>query len=190
MERNAANAVSRCCWGFLALALCCQAQREQWLRYCVMPAARDYLGDVRWGSMAVQLEAPDGVAMPELSGKRTFFTRWESPVAKAGHLLVCFWDREQRPSRRCVTGLAQLAGELRRAGFTPVAVDVCVPLSDLPSRQFPFASGHVVSSPELLETWGIRGLPWLIVADAAGVVTRDGLSLADVRSLLEGAAPE
>lgn len=101
---------------------------------------------------------------------------------RADQLLVCFWDREQRPSRRCIAGLTSMVDELRRAGFTPVAIDLCDPLSDLPPRALPFASAQLKSSPELRETWGIRGLPWIIVTGADGVVTHDGVSLADVRA--------
>jgi hypothetical protein len=108
------------------------------------------------------------------------------PVVAGNKMLVCFWDMEQKPSRRCVETLAVKAGQLEKAGVTVVLVHV--PTADRAKveqaavqAKATFPLGVVPAGTDngkaLLDSWGAHSLPWLVLADAKGAVRAEGFSV-------------
>lgn len=101
-------------------------------------------------------------------------------------MLVCFFDVEQRPSRRCVMQLAKQAEQLTESGVTVVAVQASkVDLNTVDkwvkSCDIPFPVGMVQGEEEKsCFTWGVRSLPWLILTDRRHVIRAAGFSPGDL----------
>jgi hypothetical protein len=100
--------------------------------------------------------------------------------AKGKKVLVCFWDMNQRPSRHCVRELAKRAQPLEEERV----VVVCVQASKLDKMQLDewieelgitFTLGMVQGDEEQTKfNWGVRFLPWLILADKDHIVRAEG----------------
>ena len=106
--------------------------------------------------------------------------------AKDGKLLVCFWDMQQRPSRHCMKSLAQKADNLADNGVTVL----CVHASKIDEEALnewmgdynvPFAAKTITHDAEKTRfTWGVKSLPWLILADSKHIVRAEGFSLGEL----------
>ncbi len=98
-------------------------------------------------------------------------------------ILVCFWDFEQRPSRQCLTQLAEQAKQLKNKGVTVIAVqaskiDQEVLNQWVKKNNIPFPVGMVQGDDEKIRfAWGIESLPWLILTDGQHIVTAEGFSV-------------
>lgn len=105
---------------------------------------------------------------------------------QTGPLLVCFWDMAQRPSRHCVKQLAGRADVLAQKTVTIVTVHASPVEADAlrawrSQAGVSLRTGMVGAKPEkTLRTWGVRGLPWLILTDAKRHVVADGFDLSDL----------
>ena len=117
-------------------------------------------------------------------------------LASGKRLIVCFWDMEQRPSRRAIQALNERAAELAKKGVVVVAVEA----AGADEKQLrDWASTNKVALPlglvavekdklaKILTDWGVAGLPWLILTDGKHVVAAEGLSLEQINEAL--AAP-
>jgi uncharacterized GH25 family protein len=106
-------------------------------------------------------------------------------------VLVCFFDWEQRPSRGCVTQLAQLADSLAAKSVMIAAVSVSAGTDALQAwakeNRIPFPTGTIDGDrDEVLATWSVKSLPWLILSDSGHSVTAEGFSLAELDRKLDG----
>ena len=101
-------------------------------------------------------------------------------------LLICFWDMEQRPSRRVVTQLAKKAQTLTDEGVTVALVQVAeieqAALDQwLVKYKIPFKSHLSERDFEKMKLeWGLKSLPWLILADKEHTVIAEGFSLGEL----------
>jgi len=101
-------------------------------------------------------------------------------------ILVCFWDMEQRPSRYCIRQLAEKAKDLAEKGITIVAVQASrVDRNNLnewvQKYNVSFPVGMIEGDVEKAKfTWGVKGLPWLILTDHEHIVRANGFSLAEL----------
>ncbi len=103
-----------------------------------------------------------------------------------GKVLVCFWDMQQRPSRHCMKSLAQKADNLAHKGVTVL----CVHASEIEEEalaewmrnyNIPFAAKKINRDAEKTRfAWGVKSLPWLILADQEHIVEANGFSLAEL----------
>jgi len=106
------------------------------------------------------------------------------PQAAGNHrLLLCFWDMQQRASRRCLSELAAKAAALGTKDVAVFAVDTSgsaeATLRGWASQQkipFPLVTPRV-DAKKVQETWGIRSLPWLILVDEKHVVRAEGFGV-------------
>ncbi len=98
-------------------------------------------------------------------------------------ILICFFDFQQRPSRHCITQLAKQADQLKQKGITVIAVQASkVDQSELnewvKKNNIPFPVGMVQGDEEKTRfAWGVKALPWLILANKEHVVTAEGFGL-------------
>ena len=114
--------------------------------------------------------------------------------AKGKPILVCFWDYQQRPSRRCVRMLAAKGEELKKNGVVVLSVHASPAdageLAEWVKRlkvSFPVGTvpPEAKQREKLLRDWGVGGLPWLILADGKHVVRAEGFALAELEHKLK-----
>jgi protocatechuate 3,4-dioxygenase beta subunit len=98
-------------------------------------------------------------------------------------LLVCFFDVEQRPSRHCVTQLAGQAEQLKNKGVITLTVQASKTEQEalnqwVKKNNVPFSVGIVQGDVEKARfNWGVKSLPWLILADSKHIVRAEGFGL-------------
>jgi len=108
---------------------------------------------------------------------------FELEQARDKMLLVCFFDMNQRPARRCVVQVARQAEELRKKGVRVVAVQASnVDRDELNAwvarQNIPFPVGRIEGDLEKIKsTWGVHSLPWLILTNREHLVTAEGFSV-------------
>ncbi|MBN1359254.1 MAG: hypothetical protein JW993_01625 [Sedimentisphaerales bacterium] len=101
-------------------------------------------------------------------------------------VLVCFFDMEQRPARRCVLELAEQAKLLAEKGVAVLTVhekgvDAAQLRAWADESGVTFPVGAIAGDPDIQKfTWAVRSLPWLILTDANHVVTAEGFSVAEI----------
>jgi hypothetical protein len=106
-------------------------------------------------------------------------------------ILVCFWDMEQRPSRQCMTQLAEQAEQLKNKNVTVIAVQTSNIDQEalnqwIKKYNIPFSVGMVQGDADKTRlNWGIQSLPWLILTDRNHIVVSEGFQLGDLGNKLE-----
>jgi hypothetical protein len=106
--------------------------------------------------------------------------------AKDRMILVCFWDMNQRPSRQCITKLAEQAKQLKEKGITVITiqgtkVDEAALNEWIKKYNISFAVGMIAGKEEEVHlAWGVKALPWLILTDRKHVVIAEGFSFAEL----------
>ena len=98
-------------------------------------------------------------------------------------LLICFFDKDERPSRNAVLQLAKRADELKDKGVVTLAVQGSQAEE---AKLKDWVRQNVISLPVgLIQgdenktrfTWGVRSLPWLILTDKSHTVTAEGFAV-------------
>jgi len=106
-------------------------------------------------------------------------------------ILICCFDIEQRPARRCVIQLAKQAEQLKQKGVVVVIVQASKvdenKLKDwIKENNIPFPAGMIEGNPEEIRfTWGVKSLPWLILTDKQHVVRAEGFALTELDEKLK-----
>jgi len=112
---------------------------------------------------------------------------------KAKAILLCFFDMNQRPSRHCIRQLAQRAAGLKKKGVTVAAVETSQVAENTlnewtKKRNIPFQVGAITADIEKTRfAWGVRSLPWLILADKQHIVRAEGISLVELDEKIQSA---
>ena len=119
--------------------------------------------------------------------------KFSSESAEGKNILLCFWDMEQRPSRRCIKKLAKMSDDLAKKGVVVISVHTSTVESQKLKRwmkesKIGFAKGQVPADAvqKTLAAWGVRSLPWLILTDQKHVVQAEGFPLAELQDKLKG----
>jgi hypothetical protein len=144
--------------------------------------------DNRSGRSVTYRHEPDP---PDLLGKtlpdfRDINVEFAQDRTQDGMSLVCFWDMEQRPSRYCLRQLSRRARELKAQDMIVVAVQASrVDPKDLnewtEENDVPFPVGIVQGDERKTRfSWGVRSLPWLILADRRHIVRAEGFALSEL----------
>ncbi|MBN1359260.1 MAG: hypothetical protein JW993_01655 [Sedimentisphaerales bacterium] len=106
-------------------------------------------------------------------------------------ILLCFLDLDQRPSRHCLAQLAADHEQVLAGGVAVVAADVSARDAESISRWkqergIPLPLDKVEGNlGKVRQTWGIRSLPWLILADKDCVVRAEGFGLDELHARIE-----
>jgi len=105
---------------------------------------------------------------------------------KDGKMLVCFWDMQQRPSRHCLKTLARKAENLAGKDISVL----CVHASEIDEEtlnewmrnyNIPFTAKTIHHNAEKARfAWGVKSLPWLILADSKHIVRAEGFGLGEL----------
>jgi hypothetical protein len=114
-----------------------------------------------------------GQPLPNFDGVKIDTTRIPT---KDKSLLICFFDMEQRPSRNCILELSKKARELTGNNIAIVAIQALkieqTKLDEwVKANNIPFPVGMIEADVEKTKNnWGVKSLPWLILADKQHIV--------------------
>jgi hypothetical protein len=103
--------------------------------------------------------------------------------SKGKSILICFFDTQQRSSRHCIRQLAQKASALEEKGVTVAAIQASKidknKLDEwIKENDIHFPVGVITADIEKTRfAWGVRSLPWLILADKEHIVAAEGFSM-------------
>lgn len=106
-------------------------------------------------------------------------------------LLICFFDYEQRPARRCLLQLHSRYGRLRGQGLEIIAVQTSKTGENELAR---WTKTMNVSIPigaitdDIEETrfiWNVQSLPWLILTNRKHTVRAEGFALSELNEKLK-----
>jgi hypothetical protein len=98
-------------------------------------------------------------------------------------ILVCFCDINQETSQSWIAQLTQQAEQFRQKGVTVVVVQAAKVDQDtlkawVTQNNVPFPVGTIQGSLEKTRIqWGVRSLPWLIVANRKHIVSANGVPI-------------
>lgn len=116
--------------------------------------------------------------------------------AASRQILICCFDMQQRPARRCVIQLARQIEQLKRKGVAVVAVQA----SKVDERQLrewteqnkiPFPVGVIPDGgDEIRSAWGVQALPWLILTDGNHIVSAEGFALEELDEKIKAVIEE
>jgi hypothetical protein len=131
-----------------------------------------------------------GKALPDL----TELALPDAAKTAAGRsVLVCFFDLDQRPSRRTVLTLAAKAAELEAKGVIVLLVQAAVADKEhldawLAEQKVTFPVGMLggedAKARRTRHRWGAAALPWLILTDTQHTVIFEGSSWTDLETKL------
>jgi len=128
-----------------------------------------------------------GKALPDLAALDLV-----TGAAPAGRpLLLCLFDVEQRPSRRCVRLLAEHHDALKQQGLAVIAIQAAAVTADSfqtwkDANPAPFPVGRVPDKSDKTK-WAseVESLPWLILTDKEGQVSSEGFALDDLEAKIK-----
>jgi len=150
------------------------------------------------GATDIKIILSQGQRQPEplvgkpLPGIKDFGIAISAADAKDKVFLVCLFDMNQRPSRNCLLQLSTRAKELMAKDVIVVAVQASkidgVVLNEWAEKNnIPFTIGMIQCDEEKIRfAWGIRSLPWLILADNEHTIISEGFSVAELDEKLNG----
>jgi hypothetical protein len=98
-------------------------------------------------------------------------------------ILVCFFDMNQRPARRCIEELGNQAEQLKQKGVAVIGIQASeVDAEDLnkwlKASNIQFPIGIIDGEPaEIKFTWSVQALPWLILTDKRHIVWAEGFAI-------------
>jgi hypothetical protein len=106
-------------------------------------------------------------------------------------MLVCFFDMEYQASRNTMLGLSLKAATLQEKGVCMVGIQASGTDPNeldgwLQKIRVGFPVGSIESQDaEVRYTWGVKTLPWLILADKEHVVQVEGFKVADLDQMIK-----
>jgi protocatechuate 3,4-dioxygenase beta subunit len=105
-------------------------------------------------------------------------------------ILLCLFDMEQRPSRHWVGALVKQAATIEQKGVFVVALQAApVSEDDLKAwsagQNVPFPVGRIQEDAnKTCLSWGVKSLPWLILADRERKVVAEGFPIQELDACL------
>ncbi len=100
-------------------------------------------------------------------------------------VFVCFFDKDQRPSRNCIRALCENADQYEEKGVTVIAIHASMADRNVLNQwaqesNIPFPIEMIKGNEQTHFKWSIASLPWLILTDKQHIVIADGLSVIQV----------
>ncbi len=106
-------------------------------------------------------------------------------------MLICFFDMNQRPSRRCVMQITEQSEKLKQKNIVVIIVQASKVDKNsldewLKENDITFATGMIQDKAEQTRfNWGVKSLPWLILTDKKHTVIAEGFSLDELDAKIE-----
>jgi hypothetical protein len=144
-----------------------------------------YVADRRSGKTVVYIYRPTypsliGQSLPEMDG---LGIKLESDRTTDKRMLICFWDVDQRPSRRSVIQLAKQAEALKERGVIVLLVQASKKEENAvwkwtEKNGIPLPVGIIQGDEKKVRLkWGVKSLPWLILTDREHIIQAEGFGL-------------
>jgi hypothetical protein len=114
------------------------------------------------------------------------FNLSESVPIKGMHVLLCFVDLEQRPSRHLIRELTAQYEMLRSNSVEVLLIQSSImPPESLSKWQEMFGNTFKIATmtgdlQAIRWSWGIKALPWLILTDRNHIVTSEGFLVSEI----------
>jgi protocatechuate 3,4-dioxygenase beta subunit len=105
-------------------------------------------------------------------------------------ILVCFFDVDQRPSRNCLLQMGRRFDSLTAGGLVVLGVQASRVEQDtltewLTQNGLAFPVGQIAMPEEITRAaWGVKSLPWLILADREKKVVAEGFPVQELDACL------
>ncbi len=134
----------------------------------------------------IQPEKKIPAALPNSVSVEEFGISLSDKVMQDKHVLIYFWDIEQRPSRNCIMQLSKRAQELAAKGIVVVTVQASVIEQQklvewIKENDISFPVGMIRSNEEKVrKAWGVKSLPWLILTDKKQAIRAEGFSITEL----------
>ena len=134
-----------------------------------------------------------GKSLPEL---KMFHLDLSQESTQDKRILVCLFDMNQRPSRRCISRLNEQIRQLTDKGIAVVGIQAVkvenTTFDDwIKSSSISFPVGLISTNIEEVKfDWGVRSLPWLILTDTEHIVTAEGFGIDELDEKLPQANAE
>jgi len=134
-------------------------------------------------------ESKIGKPVPSLDKIR--FEGFSKNQIKNKPLLICFWDMDQRPSRRNIRALQEQQQTLRNKNIAILTVHSGTKSQKdvkewLKKNSISLTVGMIEGDPyNTLFAWGAKASPWLVLTDEKHVIKKAGFNLSDVKYVEE-----
>ena len=117
------------------------------------------------------------------------FEAFQDEQVKNKPLLICFWDMDQRPSRRNIRALQEQQQTLRNKNIAILTVHSGTK-SQIEVKEWLkingifLTVGQIEGDPyDTLFAWGVKASPWLVLTDKKHIITNEGFSLNDLSTM-------
>jgi len=151
--------------------------------------------------LTIQAEPPRPAAIHSLVGRvlpalKDIGIESAAAPLQNQRVLLCFFDLQQRPSRKCLQQLAARAQQLHTQGIAVVTVPaVQVNQAELDrwikDNPVPFPVGTIPGDESKTRSaWGVQSLPWLILTDKDHIVCAEGFGFDELQNRIEAATKE
>jgi hypothetical protein len=155
------------------------------------PGARFVWQDGKMVSLVVKSKSLLGKPLPDMKDLKADL----SPADIGNKMtLICFFDMEQRPSRKCLRQLSKRAQELKTKDVVVIAVQASKINEDtfnkwVKENNIAFTVGMIEGDEEKIRfNWSVQSLPWLILTDRKHKVLASGFGLNQLDSRIQEAA--
>ena len=129
-----------------------------------------------------------------LPGFESIEINLDTSQTKDKQMLICFFDMQQRPSRRCTSQLNEQIKQLSDKGVTVIGIQASKvddkALNEwVKSSGVSFPVGTIEGDPsatlgtsieEVQFKWGVKSLPWLILTDKSHTVIAEGFTISEL----------
>ena len=111
------------------------------------------------------------------------------------HILVCFFDYEQRPSRNCIIELNKKLQELKSKDIEIAAIQTSkidqAKLDEwIKENNIVFPVGMIKENEEQTRlNWGVQALPWLILTNKEHIVRAEGFPINELENKIGESSP-
>jgi hypothetical protein len=132
-------------------------------------------------------ESKIGKAIPGFENIQ--FELFKEEQIKNKPLLICFWDMDQRSSRQHIRELEKQKKALQEKSLAVLIVHSGTKQKKevekwLKKNHVSLETGIIKGEPyDTLLAWGARALPWLILTNKQHVITNEGFSINELKSL-------
>ena len=106
-------------------------------------------------------------------------------------ILLCFFDMNQRPARRCIEELGKQTEQFKQKGVVVIGILAAEVIPEdfnkwLKTSNIHFPIGIIEGQPsKIIFNWSIQSLPWLILTDKGHNVTEEGFSINELSERLK-----
>ena len=157
----------------------------------LLSTEKDKAGVARIPKPKGEPESLVGKPLPELT---KFNLALSNTITQDKSILICFFDMNQRPSRRYVSQLNEQIEQLSDKSVAVIGIQTSKieegTLDEwMKSSSISFPIGLIsTNTDEVKFNWGVKSLPWLILTDKGHTVIAEGFTLDELEDMITSVA--